>query len=100
MFRRGNVMWAVFDSVAPLNIAAERIQQGARFVDGGHDDDVMEMPQSGERIRGREDMRAMQEINAAYSFLKPQAARGGRDTASPRVRGLPVTLDKVLAGLD
>ena len=40
------------------------------------------------------DMRAMQEINAAYSFLKPQAvpaaAGAARDTASPRVRGLPV----------
>jgi hypothetical protein len=45
------------------------------------------------------DMRAMQEINAAYSFLKPQAPDPGpaggagvgrRDTTSPRVRGLPV----------
>ena len=35
------------------------------------------------------DMRAMQEINAAYSVLKPQAPAGARDTASPRVRGLP-----------
>src|SRR3712207_3157476 len=37
------------------------------------------------------DMQAMQEITAAYAFLNP---RGGaaptRDTASPRVRGLPV----------
>ncbi len=38
------------------------------------------------------DMRAMQEINAAYSSLKPQTAASGgtRDTASPRFRGLPV----------
>jgi hypothetical protein len=39
------------------------------------------------------DRRAMQEINAAYSFLKPPAAAtafaGVRDTASPRVRGFP-----------
>lgn len=35
------------------------------------------------------DARAMQEINAAYSFLKPRGARGGRDDDSPRVRGLP-----------
>ncbi len=35
------------------------------------------------------DTRAMQEINAAYSVLKPQTAGGARDTASPRVRGLP-----------
>ena len=35
------------------------------------------------------DTRAMQEINAAYSALKPQTAGGARDTASPRVRGLP-----------
>ena len=31
----------------------------------------------------------MQEINAAYSFLKPLAPAGARDTASPRVLGLP-----------
>jgi hypothetical protein len=41
------------------------------------------------------DVHAMQEINAAYSFLKPQAvpaaaAGTARDTASPRVRGLPI----------
>jgi hypothetical protein len=42
------------------------------------------------------DLRAMQEINAAYAFLKPQAAAGAsssggmRDTSSPRFRGLPV----------
>jgi hypothetical protein len=36
------------------------------------------------------DTRAMQEINAAYSFLKPQASGGLRDTSSPRVRGVPV----------
>ena len=36
------------------------------------------------------DTLAMQEINAAYSVLKPLAARGGRDTTSPRVGGLPV----------
>src|SRR5215213_3210014 len=41
------------------------------------------------------DMRAMQEINAAYSLLKPSGAGdaspgGMRDTASPRFRGLPV----------
>ena len=40
------------------------------------------------------DMRAMQEINAAYTFLRPQAAAaasgGMRDASSPRVRGLPV----------
>lgn len=40
------------------------------------------------------DMHAMQEINAAYSFLKPQAFGAGsaaaRDTASPRVDGAPV----------
>ncbi|MBD0276262.1 MAG: J domain-containing protein [Acetobacteraceae bacterium] len=40
------------------------------------------------------DMRAMQEINAAYAFLKPRAAAsfplsGTRDTSSPRVRGFP-----------
>jgi hypothetical protein len=35
------------------------------------------------------DERCMQEINAAYSFLKPLAPRTARDTASPRVRGLP-----------
>ncbi|HEX8928053.1 MAG TPA: J domain-containing protein [Actinomycetota bacterium] len=39
------------------------------------------------------DMRAMQEINAAYSFLKPSAPAtafaGVRDTTSPRVRGFP-----------
>jgi hypothetical protein len=37
------------------------------------------------------DMRAMQEINAAYSFLRPHAtgsAAAARDTASPRVRGV------------
>ena len=32
-----------------------------------HDDYVMEMPQSGERIRGRDDMRAFQESFATYS---------------------------------
>jgi len=36
------------------------------------------------------DTRAMQEINAAYSILKPQAAGGLRDTTSPRFRGVPV----------
>jgi hypothetical protein len=36
------------------------------------------------------DMRAMQEINAAYTFLKPHAGQGARDLASPRVRGAPV----------
>lgn len=36
------------------------------------------------------DTRAMQEINAAYSFLKPQAGGGLRDTTSPRVGGVPV----------
>jgi hypothetical protein len=36
------------------------------------------------------DTRAMQEINAAYSILKPQAGGGLRDTTSPRVRGVPV----------
>ena len=37
------------------------------------------------------DMQAMQEINAAYSSLKPQASvAGARDTTSPRFRGLPV----------
>lgn len=36
------------------------------------------------------DVRAMQEINAAYSFLKPLAPLYGRDDDSPRVRGLPV----------
>jgi hypothetical protein len=36
------------------------------------------------------DMGAMQEINAAYSFLKPQPAAGGHDAASPRVLGVPV----------
>jgi hypothetical protein len=42
------------------------------------------------------DMRAMQEINAAYSLLKPSGAGadaspgGMRDTESPRFRGLPV----------
>jgi hypothetical protein len=36
------------------------------------------------------DTRAMQEINAAYSFLKPQNGGGLRDTTSPRVRGVPV----------
>ena len=36
------------------------------------------------------DTRAMQEINAAYSFLKPQAGGGLRDTTSPRFRGVPV----------
>jgi len=40
------------------------------------------------------DTRAMQEINAAYSFLKPQASgdsgAAARDTSSPRVRGVPV----------
>ena len=37
------------------------------------------------------DMRAMQEINAAYASLKPRAAapEGARDTVSPCVRGLP-----------
>ncbi len=35
------------------------------------------------------DERAMQEINAAYSFLKPLGPRTARDTASPRVRGFP-----------
>src|SRR5215213_7842162 len=39
------------------------------------------------------DMRAMQEINAAYASLKPRAATaalaGGRDTTSPRIRGFP-----------
>lgn len=33
---------------------------------------------------------AMQEINAAYSFLKPQVHGGGRDLTSPRIGGLPV----------
>ena len=36
------------------------------------------------------DMRTMQEINAAYSFLKPHAAQWGRDLSSPRVGGAPV----------
>ena len=36
------------------------------------------------------DMRAMQEINAAYASLKPQPLGGMRDTSSPRVRGRPV----------
>ncbi len=39
------------------------------------------------------DIRAMQEINAAYALLKPRAApsplSGTRDTSSPRVRGFP-----------
>jgi hypothetical protein len=35
------------------------------------------------------DMHAMQEINAAYSFLKPSAAQGARDLSSPRFRGRP-----------
>lgn len=35
------------------------------------------------------DVRSMQEINAAYSFLKPQAAEGRRDDSSPRVNGSP-----------
>jgi len=34
------------------------------------------------------DVRLMQEINAAYSMLKPQAFSCARDTASPRVRGV------------
>lgn len=33
------------------------------------------------------DVRAMQEINAAYSFLKPSSGAG--DSGCPRVRGLP-----------
>lgn len=36
------------------------------------------------------DTRAMQEINAAYSFLKPQSGGGLRDTTSQRFRGAPV----------
>jgi hypothetical protein len=32
-----------------------------------HNDYVMEMPQSGERIRGRDNMRAFQELFATYS---------------------------------
>jgi hypothetical protein len=36
------------------------------------------------------DLRAMQEINAAYSILKPQVYGGARDMTSPRVGGLPV----------
>jgi hypothetical protein len=36
------------------------------------------------------DQHTMQEINAAYSFLKPHAGQGGRDLASPRFRGAPV----------
>ena len=35
------------------------------------------------------DTGAMQEINAAYSFLKPQAGGSLRDTTSPRFRGAP-----------
>ena len=35
-------------------------------------------------------MRVMQEINAAYSFLKPQAAGAAHDLSSPRVHGAPV----------
>ena len=43
-----------------------------------HEDYVMEMPQSGERFRGRENMRAFQEAHpAVVSPGAPSAGQGG-----------------------
>src|SRR5215211_4243002 len=36
------------------------------------------------------DMHAMQEINAAYTFLRPNAAQGARDLSSSQFQGKPV----------
>jgi hypothetical protein len=53
-----------------------------------HDDYVMEMPQSGERIRGRDNMRAMQE-----AFPNPPDARLRRIIGSGEVWVLEATSD-------
>ena len=41
-----------------------------------HEDYVMEMPQSGERIRGRENMRQFQEAFADHSNRQPSVYAG------------------------
>ena len=44
-----------------------------------HPDDVMEMPQSGERIRGRERMRAFQEAYPNPPSIQPRRVVGAGD---------------------
>jgi len=46
-----------------------------------HEDYVMEMPQSGERIRGREKMRELQQSFPDYRFDIEDAASGGETVA-------------------